>query len=139
MIMNPKKSLRKLRIFQLFTLISMIVLVFIYERWFGFGLEFLFTGYFAFFVFFPDFYRWFHKLPYEEVRPSIIVILTIMWSYSLFNISRIAEDMYETDLGIFPYVAGLIPILILIYYVARFEEWREFFKSLYRRHGRYAE
>ena len=65
----------------------MIVLVLIYERWFGFGLEFLLTGMFVVHVFLPDFYRWFHKIPYEEVRPTIIVFLAFMWSYSFFNIS----------------------------------------------------
>lgn len=140
MNMNPKKRrIRKLRILQLFTSISMIVLVLIYERWFGPGFEFLLTGIFAFFVFLPDFYRWFHKIPYEEVRPTIIVFLAFMWSYSFFNILRIVEDMYEKDLGISLYVASLIPILVLVYYVARFEEWREFFKSLIRKHDRYAE
>ena len=128
-----KIALTKLIVFQFLTLISLILLIPIYYRWVENGYELIFTMVFAIMVFFPNFIGHLYRLPYQEVKHNTVAYLVVMWMYSLFNIGRIIEIAYEKDLGIFVYVMGLIPVIILILYLTYSKEWKNFYKSLLRK------
>jgi len=118
-----------LNVFQFLTVVFMILLLPIYSHWFGIGFEVFLTIFFIIYAFYPNFFGWIHKLSYNEIRYQIMVILAIIWTFLLFNISRIIGYVYEEYLGIV-YLVSLIPVVILILYLTHYKEWRNFHKSL---------
>ena len=68
-------------------------------------------------------------MSYGEIKYQIMAILTIIWTFLLFNISRIIGYMYEEYFGIV-YLVSLIPVVILILYLTHYKEWRHFHESL---------
>ena len=85
------------------------------------------------FIFLPYFVKRVYKLSYDEIKYSIMAVLVIAWMFLLYTMSRIVGHVYGRYSGIM-YIVCLIPVLILIVYLAHNKEWGNFYKSLTRVH-----
>ncbi|MGC1121723.1 MAG: hypothetical protein WBA22_11585 [Candidatus Methanofastidiosia archaeon] len=127
---SDRDSITKLLILQVTTLICMILLLILYWRWFERGFETWLTGLFLFYIFLPDFLRYFYEIPYEEHKHNVLLLLAVMWTYSLYNIIRVVEYAYDRDFSFYIYVLSLAPVVTLLAYLINRKELRSFYKSV---------
>lgn len=130
MNMKISKTSLTLTVLQFLTLAFILVSLPLYSSWFEFGFKRAFAMSLILYIFFPNLLGWIHKIPYDEIKYLIMIILAFTWLFLLYNISRIAEYMFKKYFGIYVYFVSLIPVVVLILYLTYYKEWRNLYKSL---------
>jgi hypothetical protein len=120
---------KRLDVLQFLTVVSMIVLFPVFVHRDGYGLEATLTIFFAMYLVFTNLFGRFHKLSRIEIKYTILTVLSIIWTISLYNISRFI-NIHEKFYSIYIYVISLIPGLILISYVTYYKEWKNFYRAM---------
>ncbi|MGD2250936.1 MAG: hypothetical protein PVF58_21260 [Candidatus Methanofastidiosia archaeon] len=120
---------KRLDVLQFLTVVSMIVLCPVFVRRDGYGIETTLTIFFALYLVFTNFFGRFRNLSRVVIKYTIMTLLAIIWTTSLYNISRFI-NIHEKFHSIYIYVISLIPGLILISYVAYYREWKNFYKAI---------
>lgn len=127
-------SRMKLYVFQVVTVICVLVLFVVCEGIPGLRYRALFLVIISGQIFVPNLTRKFSGavIPFEVMRDCVIVIGAFMWTYIAYIMAGILLFAYQGVLGFYVYFMVFIPPMIFAAYVAHTGEWRRFIRSLTR-------